>query len=251
MDWIKSKGYAGAMTWAIDMDDFHGLCGPKNALMEVLHRNMKNYRVPEPTITTTPRPEWARPPSTKPTEIDLDVPLPTTTRKPAGSTRPTKRRKTKPTTTEMMSTVKDEITTTEMPTTQTTTTRRRRKKTKTTTAATEPSTIAETTTTTEKPTTVAEEEDEDESHEVQPALDEDIDAMGKPDCANPSVNRELLYSDPDDCSMFWRCDNDKATSFSCKTGLVFNGLVCDWPANSKREKCRKLSETDGQNEVDE
>lgn len=63
MEFIRAKGYGGAMTWAIDMDDFHNLCGKgKHSMMKVIYDEMKNYIVPEAPPITTPAPvTWWKP----------------------------------------------------------------------------------------------------------------------------------------------------------------------------------------------
>uniref|UniRef100_A0AAG5CS29 chitinase n=1 Tax=Anopheles atroparvus TaxID=41427 RepID=A0AAG5CS29_ANOAO len=209
MDWIKQKGYAGAMTWAVDMDDFHGLCGPENALMKVLYDGMKDYVVPEPTITTTPRPEWNRPPSTVSTDDDQASkrPATTTTYRP----RPT-------TTTAAPST------TTRRTTTSRTTTR----------------------TTTRKPATILPPEPEDsvEDREPQPAPasperedESEIDCSGYKDFV-PSA----------DCTRYYRCVHGQPVEFTCKPGTVFHTAlnVCDWPENADRIECRSKAKLIGE-----
>ncbi|KAK7873464.1 hypothetical protein R5R35_011812 [Gryllus longicercus] len=103
LDWIKSKGYAGVMTWAVDMDDFRGLCGPKDSLMKVLANGMRGYVTPANKYETTPRPQWDKPPN--PPQMNCaSVPPPdpigtTTTRRPATTSTTTRRPGTTGTTT--------------------------------------------------------------------------------------------------------------------------------------------------------
>lgn len=54
IDFIKESRYAGAMVWAIDMDDFQGLCGDINPLMNTIYAGLKGYTVPDKDFQTTP-----------------------------------------------------------------------------------------------------------------------------------------------------------------------------------------------------
>jgi len=260
MDWIKEKGYAGAMTWAIDMDDFNGVCGEVNALGKIMYNNMVDYVVPKPTISTTPRPEWARPPST---QASFDDPIPVT--KPS-SMKPSKKPTRKPTTTSTSTTV---ATTTEEIIVQTESTakpsRKPSRKPSKTKKPKRTTTTTTTTTTTEEPEP---EEPEPEIPEEMPEIPEEVpeevespvdevevqqdtlDESGAPNCEDPKINKEHIYPNLKDCTKFFRCDHDKYVEFNCEAGTVFNekSQVCDWPTKKHRKTCKqaflKLKEGD-------
>lgn len=56
MEYIRGQGYGGAMIWAIDMDDFQGVCGRKNVLISAIHEKLKDYVVPTPESDSTAPP---------------------------------------------------------------------------------------------------------------------------------------------------------------------------------------------------
>lgn len=238
MDYIRKKGYAGAMTWAIDMDDFHGTCGRPNALTHIMHESMSKYVVPKKQVTTTPTPEWARPPSTEPNPDELSVvPLAMTTRQPT-TMQSTTTKITKPTKT---STVRP----------------------KTTTVSKRPPTK----TTTPYPEVV---DVDGNDNAVIPHGGDDasvgvdrVDCQGgrrdfvaSVDCNKVSIQpccmlaglisrQILMYLQTFGmCSclfgfQYYRCVHGEAIEFTCMPGTVFNiaSSVCDWPDNAQREDC--------------
>jgi chitinase len=64
MEHIKHKGYGGVMIWAINLDDFHGNCGPKNPLIRVLWDAMENYTPPGVEQPTNQYSDWLMPTET-------------------------------------------------------------------------------------------------------------------------------------------------------------------------------------------
>ncbi|XP_043651294.1 endochitinase [Drosophila teissieri] len=235
MDFIKQRGYAGAMTWAIDMDDFHGMCGKKNGLTQILYDNMRNYRVPEPTRETTPRPEWAKPPATPPNADEGAVVAPTssTTKRP--------KPKPKPTSSPVSPTSAPGPVPTVGSSTQKPTTKKPKKPKKTTT----------TTTTTPAPEKSTE-EPEEVVHPVDPVQPVDPEQPMWPqfdpneiDC----TNRDFVPHP--NCRKYFRCVHGKPVEFECKEGTAFHTVlnVCDWIENSDRYYCSHMKKKEKANEA--
>ncbi|CAG0923349.1 unnamed protein product [Notodromas monacha] len=203
MDFIKESGYAGAMVWAIDMDDFHGICGEKNALMKLLYDNLRDFSVPSvPPPAPDTRPEWARPP--KP-EVD-----PIETISSASKPKPSR-----PDSTQVKTSSSAPQSTTTATTTQ------------------ETKTTVTTTTTTKKketPTTT----------EASPA---EKPFEGKaPENEKPPVicNSDGFIAHPTNCSKFFRCTDNQLWEFSCPDGLVWDPEKnnCVWVRDTSRAECR-------------
>ncbi|XP_037028454.1 endochitinase [Bradysia coprophila] len=248
MDYIKQKGYAGAMTWAIDMDDFHGVCGTKNVLAKVLYDNMKGYIVPRSTTPTTPTPEWARPPATAATADKEIILQPTTLAVPTTTSNAPTKRTTRMTTTAKPATVATTVETnvihdgndedeTEKPVSVPKPTEKPRpvhKPTATHKPAVQPPSAKPVHKPNPKPTpkpTVKPEEKPDDDKDV-----EDTEASAI-DC----TNQDFIPSNID-CRKYYRCDHGEPVLFWCMPGTIFNieKNICDWSENANREDCVEL-----------
>ncbi|XP_026332349.1 endochitinase isoform X2 [Hyposmocoma kahamanoa] len=199
MNWIKEKGYLGAMTWAIDMDDFRGLCGEENPLIKLLHKHMSSYTVPPArTDHATPTPEWARPPSTPVNPLEGE-PVTTTT-----TTQPT----TAQTTTTQSTTMQPTINT---PSAAITTIEAEK----------------------ESETEILEPPTPEKPEPVKPSSENEIENH------DVCKSNEDYVPDRKNCVKYWRCVNGEGVQFTCQHGLVFNSKlnVCDWRDNVDRPEC--------------
>lgn len=188
MNWLRKAGYGGAMIWALDLDDYRGVCGEKDILFTTLEKGLAGYKVvvpPASQLTTTkhPNPWWP----------------------PASSSSTTFR----PHWTQGISTT----------TTTTTTTNRSTPSTTSTTRFTEPTTAA----TSQRPVAPSASSTSTRRPEQPPAGGTTSSA----DCPADSTG-QLLSSfrpHPDDNTLYLWCVNGKDLVLACPPGTEWNDTV--------------------------
>lgn len=229
-NYIKTKGFGGAVAWTIDLDDFSNrCCGGSFPLLRSLNRGLG-------LIPDTPSKEDC----TKPPEPVTPTPPQTTTGVDTGAEHTTehthtewtwKPKPTKPTTASTWWSTTESTSTSPWWTTKSTT---RRSTTRSTTTSTTPSSTTSrttTSTTTRKPTVPS----WSESTTIPPPgiIMPEIDKPSKP-CETGEY-----YPDKTNCNAYYRCILGERKKQFCAGGLHWNhaGKFCDWP---KEAKCEEL-----------
>ncbi|KAG8315894.1 Glyco_18 [Homalodisca vitripennis] len=253
MDWIKQNGYAGAMTWAIDMDDFNSVCGPQNPLIQVLHRNMKDYTVPTPTITTTPRPEWAKPPSTPSSSPVKPTKKPTAgTPKPKPKPKPTTARPTTTTEEEPVEVPEVEEIKPSVPEKPVTSKPQKPVRPVVRPPSGEPSDggcpCENEVEVTSKPVATTTNEPATSKPEIKPEEPVEEVAAEEGELSPPNSDVDCTtdgFQAHQQCNKYYQCVHGKPLEFECKLGTVWNNeiSICDWPENARRPACRTFYKT--------
>lgn len=203
MDYIKENGYGGGMIWAIDLDDFRGICGRKNALLEVMNDKLKGYKVTVPDRSATPpipKPpdngQWPGLGTTSTTSTTTTTTTTTTTPAPTSNVTPIE-----------SVTPSPNMTTSPIPSE-----------------------------TSEKPsTTCILSPDSTPTPTNRPTTDKPPDSRM---CLDPATN---YIPNPEDCNEYFWCVHGDPRIAKCPPGTFWDptGTRCDWPENVKRSDCRK------------